>query len=210
MSRQLQHIAERAKRRGDRPLDSDLPELIERYEKLRHLNARPHDPFIHICIEQAFLAANSGSFAVGSVIIDRRGRVLQRSAARVLQPHLRTDLHAEMHALTKLEERRCFTSRDQLREALGGSTLFSSLEPCPMCFTRWILSGVTNVFYAAAEPLSGMVEVAERMPTIWTQIIHDGGKAFGAADCSPKLAAFCLELFVRSQRAGGGPKWQWK
>ncbi len=79
-----------------------------------------------------------------------------------------------------------------------------------MCFTRWILSGVSNIFYAAPEPMSGMAQVAKQLPSIWLQLIRDSDKKFGKADCSPELALFCHELFVLSQSAGGGRQWQWK
>lgn len=209
----LQRMSERARlasNKSRRPLDAELPDLIARYQALSKINARPHDPFIKICIEQALIAANKGSFAVGSVIVDRKQRVLQRAPAMVLQPHLRTDQHAEMLAMTRLEERHKFKCRQTLNAKLRGSILFTSLEPCPMCFTRWILSGVDKVFYATVEPKSGMAECADKLPSIWGQLIAERGKSFGPADCSPELSAFCLELFISSQKAGGGKQWQWK
>ncbi len=206
----LQRIAQRAKRNPCRPLDSEMPELVARYQGLVQIDRKPHDRFVHICIEQAFLAVNGGSFGIGAVIVNRHARVLQRSRARVLQPYLRTDLHAEMYGLTQLEERYRFRSRNEVDQVLAGSMLISSLEPCPMCFTRWILSGVSKIFYAAAEPMSGMAQAAQHLPKIWLEIIAAGSKQYGPADCSAELSLFCQELFARSQRAGGGPSWQYK
>ncbi len=211
MISRLKKIAQRAKNKPSRPLDGQLPELIERYLQLSTAQNRPHDSVVRITIEQAFLAANLGNFGVGAVIVDAHGRVIQRGHARVLRPYLRTDLHAEMHAINCVEERHAFHSRQELDNVLAGSTLFSSLEPCPMCFSRWILSGVTNVYYAAPEPRSGMVSVADKLPAVWLEIIKDRGKSHGQADCSDELSRFAAELFIQSAIAGGrDPQWQWK
>ncbi len=115
-------------------------------------------------------------------------KLLQRMAqrARRHQADAVRPLDAEMLAMTRLEERHKFKCRKHLSTKFGGSILFTSLEPCPMCFTRWILSGVEKVFYAVAEPKSGM------------------------ADCSLESSAFCLKLFICSQKADGGKQWQWK
>jgi cytosine deaminase len=211
MRKRLLQIAERAKRRPRLPLDPELPELVEKFLVLAPKEPKPHDRFVRIAIEQAFLGANLGNFAVGAVIVDASGKVIQRGHSRVQRPYLRTDMHAEMHALTCLEERYKFRSRHEVSARLSGSALFSSLEPCPMCLSRLILSGVTEVYYAADELKGGMVHLFGNMPEIWREIARDKGKVFGEANCSPELQAFAWELFIRSAEAGRRDgSWHWK
>ncbi len=211
MHKRLLQIAERARKKPGLPLDDQLPELVHKFLNLVPAQARPHDPFVRIAIEQAFLGAALGNFAVGAVIVDAQSKVLQRGHSRVLQPYLRTDMHAEMHAVTCLEKRYHFHSQDQVDAKLKGSKLFSSLEPCPMCLSRLILSGVSEVYYAADELKGGMAHLVHQMPEIWQHIARERGKVFQKADCSPELEAFAWELFIKSAEAGGkDARWHWK
>ncbi len=211
MHKRLLQMAEVAGRRRSLPLDSQLPDLVAKFLSIKPAVERPHDRFVRIAIEQAFLGANLGNFAVGAVITDKNGRVIQRGHSRVLRPYLRTDMHAEMHAVGCLEERYRFRSQQAVNEKLKGSKLFSSLEPCPMCLSRLILSGVSEVYYAADELKGGMVHLVQQMPEIWQQIAGDRGKVFAKADCSPELESFARELFIRSAQAGGhDAAWHWK
>jgi len=41
--------------------------------------------------------------------------------------------------------------------------LFSSIEPCPMCLTRIITSGIKEVYYLAPDPDSGMVGLRDKL-----------------------------------------------
>jgi tRNA(adenine34) deaminase len=211
MRKRLLQMSERARRNPRLPLDPQLPALVEKFLAINPASPRPHDAFVRIAIEQAFLGANLGNFAVGAVIVDSAGRVVQRGHSRVLRPYLRTDLHAEMHAVTCIEERYKFRSRKQVLAKLEGSSLFSSLEPCPMCLSRLILSGVHKVYYAADELKGGMAHIFGNMPEIWRQIATDKGMVFEKADCSTELEQFAWELFIRSAEAGGSDSdWHWK
>lgn len=148
------------------------------------------DPFIRVACEEALEAVREGNFGVGAVITDPEGRIIEKGHNHVFSPYFRSDLHAEMWVLTTVEER----NRDINRTA--GYTLYSSLEPCPMCLARIISAGIQNIAYAAPDPLGGMVERMKQLPSVWQELARR--QRFSRADCSPALTRLAGEIFLIS------------
>ena len=152
-------------------------------------NARlPHDRFVIAAIEEAVDAAVEGNFGVGAVIVDPDGNIVERGHNHVFSPHFRSDIHAEMDVLTRFEE------NNQDITSVGGYTLFTSLEPCPMCLTRLITAGLGRVYHAAPDTESGMVSRLDQLTPVWVDLAKD--QEFSAADCSPELGELVLEVFL--------------
>jgi tRNA(adenine34) deaminase len=163
----------------------------------------PQDVPIIASIEQALIVADKGNPAVGAVLVDAQGNVVQGSGPRNVKPYFRSDLHAEMHLITSLENRQRFRSQAAVVEAMTGMTLYSSLEPCTMCTARLIMSGVTNVYHAADDSAGGMVNAQESLPPVWKQLIEAGNKSFARADCSQELRDIAFEAFLVTITATG-------
>jgi cytosine deaminase len=72
--------------------------------------------------------------------------------------------------------------------------LYTSLEPCPMCFARLITSGVRRVYYASADDHGGMVHKLEQMPPAWIELAER--QEFAKARCSPQLSGLALQIFL--------------
>jgi len=92
-------------------------------------------------------AARRGEVPVGAVLVDEVGRVL---AAEHNQSIALCDptAHAEILAL-----RKGAAALGNYR--LAGTTLYVTLEPCPMCAGAVVWARVNRVVYAAADPRSG-------------------------------------------------------
>ncbi|MBM3235958.1 nucleoside deaminase [Candidatus Poribacteria bacterium] len=148
----------------------------------------PHDVFIVITLHEAIAAAKEGNFGVGAVLVRENGEIIQRGHNRVFKPYFRSDLHAEMDVMTKFEEQ--FKNIDSLK----GFILFSSLEPCPMCFVRLIISGVKKVYYAAIDQNGGMVHRLEYVPPEWKELAQR--QEFALAQCSSELRDIALKIFL--------------
>jgi cytosine deaminase len=148
----------------------------------------PDDKFILITLEEAIAAAREGNFGVGAVLVRENGQIVQRGHNHVFNPHFRSDLHAEMYVMTKFEER--FQDVDNVE----GLILYTSLEPCTMCFARLISSGVRKVFYAAEDIEGGMVQKSEHMPPTWKELAQR--QQFAKARCSPELGDMALRVFL--------------
>jgi cytosine deaminase len=164
---------------------------------------RLHDRYIIAAIEQALIVADQGNPAVGAVLVDRHGNIVKRAGPRNVKPHFRSDLHAEMNLLTTFEDERKFRNQAEVVEAMRGMTLYSSLEPCTMCTARMIMSGVTSVYHAADDEAGGHVNAQGTLPPVWQQLIRDGKKQFGRADCSDELRDIAFQAFLITINATG-------
>ena len=166
----------------------ELDKLERKVQALVPDSSYQHDEFIIITLHEAIAAAKEGNFGVGAVLVNEDGEVIQRGHNHVFNPYFRSDLHAEMDVMTKFEER----FKDV--ESMKGFVLFSSLEPCPMCFSRLIISGVEKVYYAAIDEEGGMVQRFEYMPPEWKELAQR--QEFALAKCSPELSDIALQIFL--------------
>jgi len=100
--------------------------------------------------KEAFLA---GEFPVGCVIVSG-DQVIAEGRRRNSRGGLANETdHAEMNALRRLSE-------TGPHENYEDFTLFTSLEPCLMCFGAIILSGVGKIVYAYEDVMGGGVGCA--------------------------------------------------
>jgi tRNA(adenine34) deaminase len=108
----------------------------------------------------ALTALDAGNYGVGALIVDDSGNILTYAYNEICSPTFRSDAHAEMVALSKFETQFPNQKKD-------GLTLYTSLEPCPMCYTRILISGIPRVVYVADDDTGGMVQRSSLMPEYW-------------------------------------------
>lgn len=146
-----------------------------------------HDRFVILCLRHAIHAAREGNFGVGAVLVDNREEPIVHARNKVFRPYFRSDRHAEMEVITKFER----STKGAVSPA--SYTLFSSLEPCPMCLTRILISGVGTTFYAAANDAGGMAGLFRHLP--YTLQRYAEQKTITQADCSPLLRSIARQVF---------------
>jgi tRNA(adenine34) deaminase len=108
----------------------------------------------------ALSALDAGNFGVGALIVDDAHLVLTYDYNEICSPRFRSDAHAEMVTLSNFEVRFPNQKKD-------GLTLYTSLEPCPMCYTRILISGIPRVVFVADDDAGGMVQRSSLMPEYW-------------------------------------------
>ncbi len=96
--------------------------------------------FMRIAIEQALEARRSGEPPFGAVLVDAKGRILAKRHDRVRRGRDMTR-HAETDAVRAACRRR--------GADLAGSTLYTTCEPCPMCFTAAWLARVSRIVFGS-------------------------------------------------------------
>jgi tRNA(adenine34) deaminase len=98
-------------------------------------------------LREAKKALETGDVPVGALVVDEDGKVL---AAAYNEREARMDptAHAEILAL-----RRAASERKSWR--LEGCTVYSTLEPCPMCAGALVAARVRRLVYGAADPKAG-------------------------------------------------------
>ena len=96
-------------------------------------------------------AYTAGTIPVGAVVTDEMGRVIARGRNRIFDTPTAGELggsrlaHAEVNALLALPS----------TETYEACTLYSSLEPCPLCLSAAFAVRVGGVRFAGADPYAG-------------------------------------------------------
>jgi tRNA(Arg) A34 adenosine deaminase TadA len=71
-------------------------------------------------------------------------------------------------------------------------TLYTSLEPCPMCYTCILISEISKVLYVAEDDPGGMARQGHLMPTYWRDM--KSRCVFGQARTRPELRNISLDI----------------
>ncbi len=174
-------------------LQARLRWLAARLEACRtSTEPRPDDALaIGVC-EEALEAVREGNYGVGALVVDEDRSILVRAHNQVFWPAFRSDGHAEMMAVGKLE-------RDFPDKSPASLSLYVSLEPCPMCLSRLKLAGVGRIRYLSPDPAGGMVGRRDKLPPIWRLL--NPGQDFAPADVSPPLRRLGRRIFQVNLRA---------
>ncbi|MFW6113626.1 MAG: nucleoside deaminase [Actinomycetota bacterium] len=135
----------------------------------------------------ALRAVSRGNGGVGCVLVDGDGDIIVHGHNAAFVPYFRSDLHAEMVVMDRFEDMRGGSAPRDL-------TLYTSVEPCPMCLVRLICSGIGRVLYLAGDEQGGMASRMPALPSIWLELAE--GRIFGQADCSPELIEAALSIFL--------------
>jgi tRNA(adenine34) deaminase len=104
--------------------------------------------FMQAALEEARRALAAGEFPVGCVVVSK-GRVIVRSARQGSRSEHPSEIdHAEMLALRHLEN----LNEDIIREDVA---IYTTMEPCLMCFAAVTLSRIGKVVYAYEDAMGG-------------------------------------------------------
>jgi tRNA(Arg) A34 adenosine deaminase TadA len=147
----------------------------------------PDDAYAWLSCTLALEGVASDNFGVGAILVDAGGQVVAQGHNQVFHPYFRSDRHAEMVVLEGWED-----SRPQAPWPRG-LTLFTSLEPCPMCLVRLLNADVSRVLFAARDDPGGMVQRLNQLPPAWLDLVQ--GKTFAQAQCSPELSDAAGQIF---------------
>jgi tRNA(adenine34) deaminase len=152
--------------------------------------------YMQLALAEARAAAAVGDVPVGAVLIDRHGAVLATGRNR------REELgdptaHAEMVAL------RARAGEGNWRQE--ATTLYVTLEPCPMCMGALLLARVERLVFGATDPKAGAAVSLYRMaedPRLNHRMDMGGGVL--AKECGALLSEFFKALrAARGDQQGG-------
>ncbi len=146
------------------------------------------EKFILMACVEAYKAYQDGNFGIGAILVNEQGEVVEKGHNSVFNPTFRSDLHAEMVVMNQFEE------RNKEKKDLSKYTIYTSLEPCPMCLSRLITSGVGNVKFATLDHDGGMVSRWSSLPPIWKEISKN--RNYGKADISEELEKIARDIFL--------------
>jgi tRNA(Arg) A34 adenosine deaminase TadA len=151
---------------------------------------------------QALKSVKQGGYGIGSVLVDQNGRIIFEGHNSQIQKN-RSDLHGEMALLTNFERSPKSKKYMNLYIYKPGLTVFSSAEPCPMCFIRINTTGA-DTKYCTPGPEDGMVTRISCLPSSWQEMALKHKVEIG--DCSPVMQKISHLLFYSYLLDNRGPK----
>ena len=144
-----------------------------------------------ITVKEALKSAKEGNYGVGACIYNKlTGEIIETGRNKMFFPYFKSDMHAEMNALNKFED----NLKEQYPLDLSNLVLFASLEPCPMCLTRIINSGFSEVEYLASDPQWGMINLMEHLPLMYQKISKN--RIYKQTKCSQELIDIANQIFL--------------
>ena len=151
---------------------------------------------------EALKGIKEGGYGIAAILIDSTGKIIEQAHNSQLQLH-RSDLHGEMALLTKFEQRSTARKYQNEYTLKPGLTVFSSAEPCPMCFMRLAIAGV-NTKYCTPGPDDGMVNRVNCLPPAWVDLAAK--QRFTKANTAPVMQKLAHLLFFSFLLDNRGPK----
>jgi len=167
-----------------------------------NLEKYPDDYFAKESNLQAFKSVKEGGYGIGAIMIDATGRIIAKSHNKQIQKH-RSDLHGEMALLTEFEQKASSKKYMNLYVYKPGLTVFSSAEPCPMCFIRLATVGV-DTKYCTPGPDDGMVNRVSCLPQSWVDLASKC--KYEKAKSSPVMQKTAHLMFFSFLLDNRGPK----
>lgn len=120
--------------------------------------------FMQRAIELALLAEQEGNLPVGAVItLDAKVVAEGRSALWV--PRFDATRHAEMEALRAVPA--------EVWGSVEALSLYTTLEPCLMCFGAILLHGIGRIVYGSSDGYGGASAVMSSLPPYFQSRIKD-------------------------------------
>jgi cytosine deaminase len=162
----------------------------------------PDDVYAKAANLQALKSVMQGGYGIGSVLVNQDGKIIAAAHNTQIQKH-RSDLHAEMTLLTNFEESRLAKQYVNIYIYKPGLTVFSSAEPCPMCFIRINTTGA-DTKYCTPGPDDGMVSRTDFLPPAWKEMALKRKVSLGK--CSPVMQKMAHLLFYSYLLDDRGPK----
>ena len=120
--------------------------------------------FMQRAIELALLAEKEGNLPVGAVIAFD-GRIVAEGKSAIWVPGFDATRHAEMEALRAVPP--------DLWNSPGKLTVYTTLEPCLMCFASILLHRMGRIVYGSADQYGGASSVLSRLPPYFHERFED-------------------------------------
>ena len=143
--------------------------------------------YMKIALAEAEIALKEGNWPIGCAIV-LNNKVIASNHNQVYTLNNRT-AHAEMMAINQIPE--------ILFNKNVEATLYTTYEPCPMCFGAIILNTMKRVVCGIDLDKSGALHIRDNMPPAFRRERYQFEITRGI------LAEECYDLFMRSEQSKG-------
>lgn len=108
--------------------------------------------YLELAFSEAELSFEAGTFPIGAIIVGPSGEIISRGRNRVHSDHDAT-AHAEIDAIRNAGKLLF------LPEYKNRCTMYSTVEPCPMCTGALILADISRAVWALSDDYLGAVRI---------------------------------------------------
>lgn len=112
-----------------------------------------HEPFMREALKEAQKAFDKGEIPVGAVVV-YQNKIIARAFNQMEMLHDPT-AHAEMIAITQAADFLRSEGGPNHRGSLEKTSLYVTVEPCPMCAGALVLSHCENLIFGAKDSKAG-------------------------------------------------------
>lgn len=153
-----------------------------------------------VCLQEAWAAYSVGSLPIGAALLNPQGELVLRErnhladnapTGRIGNNQL---AHAEINVLLQLD-------RSEIDP--HPCTLYTLLEPCPLCMGAFYMSGVRNLSYAARDPFAGSTNLLGKTPYLSRKPIRVHGPV---STLEPAIIAFQVAAYHRRLTEQASPE----
>lgn len=112
-----------------------------------------HESFMREALKEAKKAFDKGEVPVGAVVVSKN-KIIARAHNQMEMLHDPT-AHAEMIAITQAADSLQSEGGESHRGSLEKTSIYVTVEPCPMCAGALVMAHCTNLIFAAKDPKAG-------------------------------------------------------
>lgn len=141
--------------------------------------------YMRLALEEAEISLREGNWPIGCVI-ELNGEIIAKGHNQIYTLGDRL-AHAEMLALSQVQK--------ELQDNRKKATLYTTYEPCPMCFGGAMLSRIKRVVCGIDLDNSGAMYLRDNLPLFFKR------DNFSVEFTSGVLADECTEVFMESELA---------
>ena len=116
-----------------------------------------------VCFEEAWEAWKVGCIPIGAAIIDKESNLIARGRNRIFDT-VPTEKQINGNFLAHAELNTFLQMKSEDEEFRHACTLYTLVEPCPLCFGALYMSGVRKAYYACKDPLAGSADLLGKTP----------------------------------------------
>jgi len=145
------------------------------------------DSYMGLALEEAISGVENGEIPVGAVVVNNDTREVISKAHNMTKRNMNPTAHAEMLAID--------IALQHYGPYLDNCSIYTTLEPCPMCAFTIALVHMKRLYIGALDPKYGAVihgpklyinRYTNHIPECYTEIMED--------ECSSVLSSFFKNL----------------
>ena len=127
------------------------------------------------CIEEAWASYREGSMPIGAVVVDSDGSIIAKGRNR-RSPNEDADAESRGNALAHAELNALLAASAE-HDDLRGYSLYTTMEPCPLCTGALAMAQIGLVAFAARDLWAGSVDLLEASAFLRSRQIRVVGPA---------------------------------